>query len=233
MNNEKFEKLIRSMKSVRLNADEKAQMFQNIRFAVRERAAQKPERSVFSLRMLFVNKISVAALCAVLVIVSSVGVSKAAQNSLPGDFLYPVKVNITEKIKAALAHTPEQKAKVETGIAVQRLQEAEALQAQNKLDAQKSAEITQNLAEHAQKIQKEVTNVQNIADPKTVQDLNQQLDSSLGAHTRMLQHLSEHPNSDQSQFNAILDLRQRAEHHDHGDNHGGHGGSDQHTDGQD
>src|SRR5436309_3366576 len=64
------------------------------------------------------------------------GTSLAAQNALPGDFLYPVKVNVNENIVAGLAFTAEAKAKVETDLAERRLEEAAELAEKSHMSAE-------------------------------------------------------------------------------------------------
>ncbi len=63
------------------------------------------------------------------VILGGGGVVKAAQGSLPGDVLYPVK-QVQEKVELALALTPEQRVMERLEQAQRRLQEAQALAAQ-------------------------------------------------------------------------------------------------------
>src|SRR6185503_5412697 len=73
----------------------------------------------------------------------------AAQGSLPGDLLYPVKIHVTEPVQLALAATSEQKAQVNADIASQRVVEAQTLAAQGKLTATTTQELQDNFNEHA------------------------------------------------------------------------------------
>ncbi len=76
-------------------------------------------------------RIGVPAL-AVLLLVG--GIASAAEGALPGQLLYPVKVNITEPISGKLAITTKAKAEWETKKVSRRLVEAESLVIANKLD---------------------------------------------------------------------------------------------------
>ena len=60
----------------------------------------------------------------------------AAQNALPGDFLYPVKTEFNENIRTALAFSADSEAKVQTALLEERIEEAQALQAEGKLTAE-------------------------------------------------------------------------------------------------
>jgi hypothetical protein len=84
-----------------------------------------------------------------LLTVVGTGTTYAAQTSLPGDILYPLKINVVENIKVALAVGPKAKAQVHTELAAQRLDEAQELASEGRLDATTTAEIQSNFNEHA------------------------------------------------------------------------------------
>lgn len=79
----------------------------------------------------------------VLVLVVLVGGStvSAAAGALPGDLLYPIKISINERIEAAAAPTVEAKAEVLARQAERRVEEAQALAVEGKLDAETSAAL--------------------------------------------------------------------------------------------
>lgn len=67
------------------------------------------------------------AIAAVLVLAVGVGTAGAAEVALPGDFLYPVKVHVTEEVRAALALDAHTKAEWALARAERRLAEVETL----------------------------------------------------------------------------------------------------------
>ncbi|MFA5877022.1 MAG: DUF5667 domain-containing protein [Candidatus Paceibacterota bacterium] len=75
--------------------------------------------------------------------------SYAAEGSMPGDLLYPVKVSVNEKVGGALALSPESKAKLQAKLAERRLLEATNLAAEDKLTADVSAELSSDFSTHA------------------------------------------------------------------------------------
>jgi len=171
--------------NLHLSEDEKAEIWNGVVFEMRERAAAAAEKKarrwhIFSFS--FSRKFVFAMSAVLLVLVSSAGISYAAQSSLPGDLLYPVKTDVTEKIQTVLAPTPAAKAKVNADITAKRLQEAEDLAAKGKLNEKASAVITQNLVEHA---------------PATVEAPAPGLDVALQKHVEIL--------------NKLEDLQQQAE----------------------
>ena len=69
------------------------------------------------------------------------GVAFAAEGSLPGDVLYPVKVGVVEKVEGALAVTAEAKANFEITLANRRLTEAETLATKGRLSPDEADEL--------------------------------------------------------------------------------------------
>ena len=77
-------------------------------------------------------------------VVAGGGLAYAAESSVPGDLLYPVKIHVTEPIRDVLAVTPAEKASWDATKAVRRLNEAEILANRNKLTPQYQNELEQN-----------------------------------------------------------------------------------------
>lgn len=90
-----------------------------------------------------------AALIAVLVVTGTFGVSRAADDALPGDFLYPVKVDVNEKVYAALLSGDQELLAWERELAERRLMEASRLAAEGRLDGELKDEILKRFAEQS------------------------------------------------------------------------------------
>lgn len=87
-------------------------------------------------------------IAAVLIVVVSGGTVAAAEGTLPGDILYPVKVHFTEETRAVLTTTPKARADWAVARAERRLEEAAMLALEGRLDDAVRAEIDTNLDEH-------------------------------------------------------------------------------------
>lgn len=79
---------------------------------------------------------------------SSAGAASLAENALPGDLLYPIKVNVNEEVRAALAKTPEKKADVALARAERRIEELNTLAARGELSEEIKTEIDHRIDEH-------------------------------------------------------------------------------------
>ncbi len=99
--------------------------------------------------------IFVPALAAVILIVTS-GVTLAAHGALPGQVLYPVKL-AAEQVELALSPSVKIRAQVATEQAVERLAEAEQLEAGGKLDGATNDRLKQAFKNKAQSAVKNIT----------------------------------------------------------------------------
>ena len=100
----------------------------------------------------WVYKMSPAYLAAPLIIVVGTGIVYAAEISLPGDFLYPLKTNVVEKFQRAVAFSHEQQATLDADFAMKRLQEAETIAKRNALDDQKRKAIAMDFNKISQQL---------------------------------------------------------------------------------
>ena len=136
---------------IKLNREEKEAIKSNILSVVR---VAVPPRHIFVLRPMMIG-FSLLVFLAI-----SFGIGAAAEKTLPGDLLYPVKIGINEKMRSVLAFSEESKAEVETELSEQRLSEAETLASRNKLDEKTRAKIEENFTKHADKARSRIENLQ-------------------------------------------------------------------------
>lgn len=85
-----------------------------------------------------------------------VGIPLAAEWSVPGDVLYPVKVRITEEVLSQLSLTPYKKVEFETWRVERRIAEARLLAKEGRLTDEAEASITETIKEHTASAQKEL-----------------------------------------------------------------------------
>lgn len=133
-------KLNKVKETIHLSKDEKMEMKDNLLKVMGE---VRPVVSPY-------NKSSNAKYFALasIVIFGGATVSFAAQNSLPGDLLYPIKVNVNEKIVAKLQTDDLAKASYEISLANRRLEEASALKARGIFNDEIKKEVQDNFNEH-------------------------------------------------------------------------------------
>ncbi len=179
---------------------EKANMRANLHVLMRERPVMEkvlaPRPRLFA-SFFTLSKSLRATLAAVLIIVvTGGGVASAAEGAIPGDVLYPVKINVNEKIKTALAKTPQAKAKLHVELVNERLKEAEKLSVEGKLTATTTAELSDNFKLHADAVEASSTD----------QSEQNKLEVVLEAHQRILTRLTaREATSSKSRINSIAE----------------------------
>src|SRR3989344_2979449 len=122
-----LKQLFNEARQLSLTAEEKAQAKHILRAQMALQPLAKP--ILLGWRLLF----KPLTLVAVVVLLLGGGASLAAEKALPGEFLYPIKVNFNEEMRALWAISATAKANLDTELATRRLEEAEKLSAQAKL----------------------------------------------------------------------------------------------------
>lgn len=162
---------------IRMTPDEKAAMKAQI-FGVPSPHTPRPS-PYFIFNFQFITK--AVALCLVVILVGGGGVAYAAQGSLPGNPLYAVKVDVTEPIQTALAVTPEAQADVHVELAQRRVEEAEALAVQGRLDATTTQQLEQNFNDQTASANDLAVEVGQ-SDPAAAVEIEAKIASSLSVH---------------------------------------------------
>lgn len=100
-------------------------------------------------------RIPVTALALIAIITTSTAF--AAEQTLPGDFLYPIKIHLTEEARGLLAITTEQKTDWEITRAERRMEEATQLLVENRLSDPIRSELNTRIATHTEAAQRLLT----------------------------------------------------------------------------
>lgn len=213
----------RRAQEIHLSEEEKSATFGPIRaymemYPLREKSTPPAEMPSFTnsfqsewntLIHMFVQR-AVPSIVAILVMVSSSGVlSYAAESALPGAFLYPVKVRVTEPIIASLSLTLERKARWEVKRTERRLEEAEALAAASKLTPEASEEITKRLHMHTRSAEQQILALA-LQNPERATDIAAEFEASLSAHATVLDKIGNGTVETMLEIVSIAQRRTRA-----------------------
>ncbi len=187
------EKLQNAAQELRLAADEKALIrerlvtymsYKPIRASVPVARAHA-SRAQGAWSFFRVHHLSGALVIALVVTTGTFGVSFAATSALPGDLLYPVKVNVNEELQGAFLTSNEARMTWERERAVRRLDEASQLASQGRLDPERQQEVTRLFAEHTEAAVSSVRAVEK-TDPVLAAEASNDLEQSLGTHEEVL-----------------------------------------------
>ncbi|MCK9351356.1 MAG: DUF5667 domain-containing protein [Candidatus Paceibacterota bacterium] len=126
----------------------------------------------------------------IIALLLSGGTSFAAENALPGDVLYPVKININEKVQEMAAISSESEAEVQAKLAVRRLEEAEKLVDENRLSTSIAVELEKGFESHAKQSRTEIADVVRKNGLNAAAKVSSSIEATLSAHEDILNDLS-------------------------------------------
>lgn len=132
------------------------------------------------------------------------GTAFAAEQSLPNEALYPVKVQVNERVRATFTPTTEAKAKWEARVAVRRLEEAEELAIKNKLNAETQTTVETNFDAQAKLVQEKIARLKAEGNTQAAIDLSNEFQASLRAHETILVELDAQ-NIDETVIDPMID----------------------------
>ncbi|OHA21467.1 MAG: hypothetical protein A2849_03340 [Candidatus Taylorbacteria bacterium RIFCSPHIGHO2_01_FULL_51_15] len=197
------EKIIAKAKRIVPSPDDRREMRRNVELFVK----QYTVRNEASLRLLskegsegsffmrwwtvFTRNNTSMAIALLIALLVGGGTSFAAERSLPGETLYPIKVAVNEEVRGWFSGGSEGDAAWEARKAERRLEEAEALAREGNLSAEARADIALRLSSHASAFNAETKKLQ--AEGNTVSSLeaHSNFEASLKAHERILANLAE------------------------------------------
>ncbi|PJE76161.1 hypothetical protein COV04_01360 [Candidatus Uhrbacteria bacterium CG10_big_fil_rev_8_21_14_0_10_48_11] len=110
------------------------------------------------------------------------GTSYAAEQSLPGDILYPVKVSVNEPFRGLFAVGNEAEANWQAQIVERRLNEAVTLASENKLSQAAIKSLAVNIQEHTKQANEKAVQLEDSGNSTAATNIRSDLEASLNAH---------------------------------------------------
>ena len=156
---------------------------------------------------------SIFAAIVLAVLLGGGGTSLAAQAALPGDVLYPVKVNINEEVRGVFALSAEAKAEWQAERTRFRIEEAEKLAAEGKLSEEVKARIVANFEAQAERMKARIEYLQDKQNVRAA-EVAARAESALEAHIRLLDNVGangEIKQKLQAEIEAVKKLRMDSE----------------------
>lgn len=197
--NTPLEKLHTEAQNIRMSQAEKSAMYARLQQAMG--SSVHPTRPVQSTYFMYSWRM-VGSFAVLAVVVLGSGTTYAAQGALPGSPLYPIKVGVNEPIKEVLAFSNEAKIKFHTETAQVRLEEAEALASEGRLDNEVSVVLAANITKHVERVQTIAKEIEEV-DPAVALEATVQLDSSIAAHGEVLAHLGDRSEDESTRENSL------------------------------
>ncbi len=147
--------------------------------------------SPFNQNIFIHHKILSSAFVIVLLIGATGGTSMVAESSIPGDTLYPIKINLNEKFQSFKATTLEEQALIEASHIEERLSEAEKLSEQNKLDDTRKNQVESLFTQNLQNTLNKVKSIDESGDSKNAKNIKIKIEDSLKKHKTVVDKILE------------------------------------------
>ena len=144
----------------------------------------------FVQRLINLNSKSMTAFIVTLALLVGGGTSYAAEGAVPGDLLYPIKVEVNENVKSALAVSADAEARLQARLAEERLEEAQKLAARGELTTEASVDISTRLKSHYDAATKSSDKAQAEGDYEYSATMRASLEGSLRTHADVLTDLN-------------------------------------------
>jgi len=119
------------------------------------------------------------------------GTSRVAQYSLPGDLLYPVKINLNEKLESFMSFDIEAKALIELKHLDTRLMEAETLDTANKLDGTRKKDVESQFKQDLRSTINHINSLQSEGDTKKANKVKINMENSLNKYKGVVDKILE------------------------------------------
>lgn len=175
-----IEKDLEKIKQIKLRGDEKALIRANLIDRINGRPLLSPYKFDFSPYILISNwnrfsLMKVGTFAVLFMFVFGSSLTYASEQSLPGEALYSIKVNVKEEIEIKLASTPEKKANVEKTHIEKRLEEISTLKDEGNLTEENSAIVINEFKERTEDLHQSIDELQDSGESEVILEITQNL----------------------------------------------------------
>lgn len=156
-----MKKIFKILKREKMTAAEKEKLNRVVKLTMQNFPAETTQTSAWA-RWSFSRsqlRLTMALASLAVIFLISGGTALAAEQALPGDILYPVKIKVNEKIREKLSLGEEAKTKWQTEQVERRLVEMEKLAEKSQLKEKKLAEVTERYTEQTKNIENKITDL--------------------------------------------------------------------------
>lgn len=206
--NKEFENIFNKAEQIKLSTAEKEEMRAHLELFVERHPVRNRGfwRHILQKRSeLITNILKPMAIALIIALIVSGSAAVAAENSLPGDILYPVKINVSEKVvNLAVAFSEEAQARWEARKAERRVEEAEKLAAEGRLTADILGDLTARFEDFSEAFEERANRIEAKQGAEGAFELHSNFESSLNAHEDVLARLADRQTNVQAEMNVFL-----------------------------
>lgn len=185
----------RSFPKIRLTARERAEVRRTLVNLMQQYPL--PESTLRPRMRLFLRPVAFTLALLLVITTAGVGITYAAERSLPGSPLYAIKINVNEKIQGTLASTPQEQAQWNIQRIERRLEEAEQLIASSRLDIQTSTSLADAVTKNRKSIGKQLNKALEEERILDAANLQANLRATLNAHATVINRMAVQDDNDE------------------------------------
>jgi len=180
----RFNNLIKIMKAEKMTEEEKTSIRFKVETFVQNNPISIPQKSPYFSRFHFAKAGKIFATGLLLMVIGVGGLSYSSASALPGDLLYPIKINLNEKIEEKLAFTPTEKVALQQKRIETRFTEVESLIKTKKITPENNSvviEAEKQINQEKEKLVSALAEVQKI-NPEMASTAKNNIENSIKNH---------------------------------------------------
>ncbi|OGM97677.1 MAG: hypothetical protein A2735_03705 [Candidatus Yanofskybacteria bacterium RIFCSPHIGHO2_01_FULL_41_21] len=159
---------------------------------------------ILTLKKILINKLQPMPIILIIALLVGGGTSFAAESALTGDVLYPVKVSVNEEVRGWFAVSSEAQAKWDARRVERRLEEAEKLAAEGRLNAEMRAQIESRLDGHSKAFEDQTKKIETEQNTNASLEINSDFEASLKAHEQVLSRIAAEKGNIRAEVESLL-----------------------------
>jgi len=187
----KFNNLIKIIKAEKMTKEEKTSIRFKVETFVQNNPINIPQKSPYFSRFHFAKAGKIFATGLLLMVIGVGGLSYSSASALPGDLLYPIKINLNEKIEEKLAFKPEKKIVIQQKRIETRFTEIETLIKEKKIAPENNsvvAEAEKQINQEKERLVNTLIKVQKI-NPEMASKAKNNIENSIKNHQEKIHAL--------------------------------------------
>ncbi len=187
--NENFKKIIEGVKEIKMTDQEK--MSAHVRLTSFMESNPLPVKNIVPIKspyfhpFNFMHFAKVAVMAVLVLAIGTGGLSYASAGALPGDLLYPIKINLNEGLRGSMISDARTKTVWQAKRLETRITEIKTLQASGKFTDGASEVATARFIEHASDLNASLAEASGKGDKETLSLVTERIKASFSENTKM------------------------------------------------
>lgn len=179
--------IIDLLRSVTLSEEERSSMRSTLLAHIHTTTTRQAIPSPWA-HFFLTKRFQASVLSMIIILTYGTSATFAAEGSLPGDVLYPIKTKVIEPVKRlVIARSPEAEATFETKLLEKRLEEAEALDTKKDLNPELATIVREGIHKQNSRAKEKIIDIEKKSGESVSQDMQPAIEASMSIPSNVLQ----------------------------------------------